>query len=290
MFKFVNRIKRIFAISVALFTAMLVTASPANAADESIDYLKAIATYTGHALLKLNDLVLPDKSKTTKDIQGAFVNATNFVIDDAKKQDTLQPAITADFLTPTIGGVKVQPPQVDYVNDFTYQTMLGKPFMPESKDRIKAGQNPMYNYFKNVAGLNITHAAPNDSWAGLPADKDSYRNFYTTVSAIQTYNAYLLSNLYLDATNENRLSKIQTTLLQKASNSDWFAQIASDHMGVILRQILMYNSQIFVIMTQLLKTQNQLLSAQAMTNTLLVMGNQFTENQLIMKAKGQTGY
>ncbi len=286
MFEVKNRAKKIFAISAVIFTASLVPAAPAHA-ETAIDYLKAIALYTYRSFIKLNSLVLPDKSNTTRDIQGFFVNSTNFVIDDAKKQAALQPSITQDFLTPTIAGRKRERPNIDYINDFTYQTLLGTPFMPESEDRIKAKQNPMYNYFKNVAGLNINHETPSDAWTGPAVSKDNYRNFYTTISAIQTYNAYLLSGLYLDAQNGNRLSAIQNALLEKASNSTWFAQIGSDQMGVILRQLLMYSSQIFVLLTELLKTENQMLSAQAMTNTLLVMGNQFTETQLVSAAKGQ---
>ena len=135
--------------------------------------------------------------------------------------------------------------------------------------------------------MNITHTIPGPNWRGTEENKQKYLSYYSSISAIQTFNGYLLSQLYADYVNGRQYTQQQTALIQQASSSDWFTHVASESIGVVLRKILMYNSQLYVLMTELVQTQKQLLSAQAMTNTLLIIGNQFTENQLISKATGQ---
>ncbi len=44
-------------------------------------------------------------------------------------------------------------------------------------------------------------------------------------------------------------------------------------LGAVLRQILMYNSQIYVQLTRLVKLQQQMLAGQAATNTLVALGD-----------------
>ena len=108
-----------------------------------------------------------------------------------------------------------------------------------------------------------------------------------TISAIQTYNAYLLSQVYSDYVNGTQLTQQQNSLMQQASNAAWFTQVASENIGLVLRQILMYNSQVYVLLSQLVQTQKQALAAQAMTNTLIVIGNEFTGSQLLLRARKQ---
>ncbi len=65
------------------------------------------------------------------------------------------------------------------------------------------------------------------------------------------------------------------------------ALLGDPNISHILREILLYTSQDLVVQSQLLKVQKQQLAAQAMTNTLLILGNQFNENTLLDKATGK---
>lgn len=297
MFKLKNPIKKIIAISVAAFSINFAIIFPAKAQSASEMLLTLIADYTYKTaeatywveqftlgvLTILNSWILPDNSDSTANLQSGFANVTNITLQNSAAQIALQKQLSQDYLT----GVNLQ--NIPYVNDFTFQTMLGQPYAnPDPRKKENENINPAYNYIKNAAGLNIKHRTPNDNWKGSDKDKENYQNFYTTISSIQMYSAYLLSQLYTDSVNGNQLTQQQNTLMQQASNSNWFAEVASENIGFVLRQILMYNSQSYVLLTQLLQAQKQALAAQAMTNTLIVLGNQFNETQLVSKATGTT--
>ncbi len=284
-----TKMKKITVLSVISFVVSLSANTPAIADPIINKYLPLIAIYTfqtaaaaieiqkstSGALTALNDLMMKDdgKSTTTATLQKSFYDVTAAALANTTLQNTAVVSFTDDFLNNA---------KLPYSNDITYQTMQGNLYIkPDPRQKV----NPAYNYIKNVAGLNITHAVPDKDWSGSAEDKQAYRNFYTTISAIQTYNAYILSDLYAESTNGNKLNKAQNDLITQASSPDWFAQVASESIGNVFRQILMYNSQSYVVLTQLLQTQKQMLSTQAMTNTLIVLGNQFTENQLLNKAK-----
>ncbi|EKD73667.1 MAG: hypothetical protein ACD_45C00229G0005 [uncultured bacterium] len=291
-----NRIKKIIFIFAAIFTTSILMTTPAKSQGLAEQYLAYIMQYTYEtaqtayhiqeyvyqSLVIANSWVLPDTTETTANLQSSFANLTGAALQNATTQINLQPQLTKDFF-----GTAITKNTVPYANDMAYQTLLGQLYF--NPDPRKTNQNtvdPAYNYLKNVAGLNISHTVPGLNWSGTPENKLKYMNYYTSVSAIQTYNGYLLSQLYADYVNGGELNKQQVALIQQASGSDWFTHVASENIGVVLRQILMYNSQLYVVMTQLLQTQKETLAAQAMTNTLLVIGNQFTESQLISKATG----
>lgn len=292
MFKLITCIRKIVAMSVASIVASLTIISSVHAETLTEKYLRFITQFTFDTsqaayymsfdlLALLNSWILPDKTDTTSKLQLTFVNNTNAMVQNSDTQNSLQRSLMKNFLK----GVTAS--NVDYVNDFTYQTLFGKPYI--KKDPRGQKIDASLNYLKNVAGLNIFHQipAPNGKGKGSDQDKENYRNFYTTISAIQSYDAYVLTELYLtNLGGKDSFSKKQNALMEQASNSTWFAQVASESVGVVLRQILMYNSQTFVLLTELLKTQKQMLAAQAMSNTLLVLGNQFTESQLLSRATG----
>ena len=295
MFKLKHHIKKIIAASAATVAAGTLIIAPAKADGTSDVYLQVIAKYTYDtataayyieqytygALAILNNWILPDKTDTTANLQSSFTGVTNAALQNATTQQNLQTQLAQDYLGSA---------DLPFLNDMTYQTLLGQLYL-KPDPRIQAGQtvNPAYNYIKNAAGLNIYHRPPSSNWKGNPKDIENYQNFYATILSIQSYSAFLLSQQYADYANGGQLSKQQTTLMQQASNSDWFTQVASESIGVVLRQILMYNSQSYVLLTQLLQTQKQALAAQAMTNTLIVLGNQFNEVQLLNKATSSPG-
>ncbi len=240
------------------------------------------------ALIYLNEwLITPDandKNDKTAELQANFSNYTNTALNTTSINNELQKDLTQDFL-----GSNVTTVSAPYANDLTYQTLLGFPFF--NPDPRNQSQNPKIdaarNYIKNTAGLNIQHILPQDNWKGSDAAKQKYQNFYNTVASIQTFNIHVLGEIYSDYKNGGAASAQQASLIQQASNSGWFSTIASEHIGLVLRQILMYNSQLLVVATQMLQTQKEMLAAQAMTNSLLVLGNQFNENNLLGQATGQ---
>ena len=167
------------------------------------------------------------------------------------------------------------------INDLLYPTILG--LTPVAKAPASA-----LNYLTNAAGLSISHVMPPNPiniW-GDPQSNSAvqrYIDLYNTVSAVGSFNTFALSNLAIDT---NKTNVIQDSLIMKASNSAWLLQIATEELGKVLRQILLFESQNYVVSTELLKLQRQLLTAQVMTNTLLVLNNQMNEYVIYSKASG----
>ena len=293
-------IKKVIAIAIASLTLGVLVMLPVKAQDNlSTLLLKQIADNTNNIknsslsnaqfsfsiLAMLNNIIWSDDSAATPILQGLFTNETNAALSNNAMQLSLLPSVTQRFINSATNSANAETP---YSNDYTYTTMLNNPSQ-NPDPRIQEGQQidlPL-NYYLNVAGMNITHETPNGRWKGPIEDRNNYVHFYTTISAIQSFNAYILSEMYADAKSDNQLTRAQTALMQQASNSTWFTEISSEYIGIVLRQMLMYTSQIYVLLTQLIQTQKQLLETQAMTNTLLIIGNQFTETQLTGKAKGQ---
>jgi hypothetical protein len=313
-----SRTKKIIALMIAAST-MTIFVSPSLRA-QGLDValiLAAIKKDTGEILhavdsipSQLNTIIeavvalnvtwtQPDSTDTSANLQSSFATMTDTVIKNSALQTSIQSKLLNDFLQPTASAAMpnyVTPPTAvtaqnfPFANDMTFQTLLGQPyFAKDPRPTTDANKNqivvdPTYNYIKNAAGLNITHVIPGQYWSGSQEARQKYFNFYTTINAIQTYDAYILGQLYSDFANGPQLTNQQNALMKQASNSDWFSQVATENIGVVLRQILMYNSQTFVLLTQLLQTQRQALAAQAMTNTLIVLGNQFNERSLLNDA------
>jgi hypothetical protein len=177
------------------------------------------------------------------------------------------------------------PPQ--NANDLTYQTLLKMPYYSPDPRGNTAGDNAPLNYIKNAAGLMITHPTPLPNWRGSASNKTKYLAYYNTISSVQTYNGYILNGLYADASN-SPLTPLQNDLMTQASSQNWFTQVSGESLGKVVREILIYDSQIYVQLIQLLQVEKQLLAAMTMSNTLFIVGNQFTENDLVGKAKGTT--
>lgn len=216
----------------------------------------------------------PDDSSATATLQNRFTSLANTKLQNARTQTESQ-----DLFLGTL--IKPETSPIDSTN-IAYQTLLS-PLTPKNS---AMRDNAIYKYTVYASGLNIQHAPPQYTWERSPA-VDIYRNYFYTTSAVQTYNGYILSDLYANSKNGNKVKEMQDSLTQQASSSDWFTQIASENIGVVLRQILLYNSQTYVVMTQLLDTQQKLLVAQTMNNALLIAVNQEAENRLYSKASGE---
>jgi hypothetical protein len=284
-----------FADDPAAAAAGATGSSGGTSADSSAStgYLQQIAQYTNGILQAVNNVptylmtiaascsawLNPDTSDNTAKLQATFANFSNQMYSSYTAQLQLQPQIMQDFF-----GTTVSPTSLPNANDLTFTTLLGAPYF-NPDPRVKSGGTPVnagYNYIENASGVNVGHVPPGTNWIGTPADQLKYSNFYNLITSVTSYNVYVMSQLLTDS--QANLSASQIALLQQASTSTWFANIASEQIGAVLRQILMYNSESFVLLSQLLQTQKEALISQAMTNTLLINNSSVTESLLLKKA------
>lgn len=174
------------------------------------------------------------------------------------------------------------------INELTYTSLLKLPYKIETPEK---NSDPAFGFIKNAAGLNISHIPP---WSYKFLDKTRnttdpmvYADYYNTMMSIESFNAYILSGFYVDyLMNATPLTQQQLALVNQANDKNWFTQMSSQYIGYVLRQILLYESQAFVVLTELLQTNKQLLAAQVMNNTLLILNNQANEKKLFQKAAG----
>lgn len=171
-----------------------------------------------------------------------------------------------------------------YANDLLYSSLLGIPYY-NPDPRTQAGEKPFdfaANYVKNASGINISHVIPDPSWEDSDA-KTRYQNYFNTAMAVSSFNAYVMSK---QAAEVGKLNKLQTTLVNQATDpANWIAKVATEKVSFILRQLLLYQSQIFVLLTQMLQLQNQMVTAQVMTNSILIASNQLTEITMVANAQ-----
>ena len=193
---------------------------------------------------------------------------------DAQLDATQQ--LTRDFIQ--AGSLRENAPLPPNANDLSYPILLGKQIAPaESKNTDQNAKN----YLKNLAGMSMVLLQPDPIWVDGRA-KSQYQSFYNTMISIQSYNAFIINGL----NKQKESDTLDKTLMDQASNSDWFVHVSSEPLGMVLRQILMYNSQTYVQLTRMYKLQQQQLTTQAMTNTLLLIQLQQTVGEMIsMKAK-----
>jgi hypothetical protein len=163
-----------------------------------------------------------------------------------------------------------------YANDLAYSTLLGTPII--AKD-VRENADAALNYVLNASGANIYHPMPGGGWGGTKESIIRYQGYYNTVMAATSYNNYLLSGLYSD---KNQFTALQKTLIQQASDpTKWFMEVGKEKIGFVMRQLLMYESQIFVLMTEMIQLQKQMVSAQAMNTATLIAVNQLNEASMV---------
>lgn len=226
----------------------------------------------------------PDDSTTTANLQSNFANFGSGLVRNLTVQNAVQPQLMQDLFQ------KATPTTMPYANDLAYQTLLGMPYFKKDP-RNPAGKKPpavnaAYNYIRNASGIGMPHVAPSKSFSGNVYDQRKYFSYYTGITAAESFNAYVLSYALADSLNGGPFNTAQTTLIKQASDSEWFTKVASEKLGVVLRQILMYQSQSYVLLSQILVTQKQQLTAQAINNALTILNGSDIEKKLVEKASG----
>lgn len=177
--------------------------------------------------------------------------------------------------------------KIPNANDITYSSVLKTPVFAlgkgDNKDDRKLSIDAIIdNYIKNASGAALVHDLPSPSWQKNSAYY-SYIALRNMSTAVSSYNTHLLAT-YLKKGQD--FTTAQTTLINQATNSEkWFAKIASENVGEVFRQLLLYQSQIFVLLTQLVQSQQQMVTAQAMTNAMLIGSTQTVEQGLRAQAQ-----
>lgn len=157
-------------------------------------------------------------------------------------------------------------------NAISYTTLLGNPLVAIQNQNQSQNNNtsPLDAYARayiaNASDANtlLTRMVLTPT---ASASAKKYIYFYNTISSIKSYDAYILNGLY----HQRERDKYRYKLVSMASNSTWFTQVASEPLGLVLRQILMYQSQLYVQMDRLLKVQQEQLAASAMSNSLITL-------------------
>ena len=234
---------RMFGLAAALLLLSLSGISSLHAQGGAIELLLSqIVQNTSGILEKVNNLptylqelteaalswLAPDTSETTANMQANFANWTNLSLANQTAQASLLLSLEQSFF-----GSSITPTTLPYANDLTYSTLLGTLYF-DPDPRTKGNKQPpdsALNYLKNAASLNVSHILPSGAWQGPQYSQTRYINFYNTIAAVQTYNAYALSEVYTKS-KDNSLSQLQTTLLTQASNSSWFSEVASENIGI----------------------------------------------------------
>lgn len=244
-------------------------------------YVKNLPAYLDTISKMALDWTNPDNSDTTANLQSNFTTLANAFLGDINTRQSTQPRILSTLFN------NATAKELPYANDLAFQTLVGAPYFAKDPRQTNPNNPPdsAFNYLVNASGLAIEHALPdNPAWEGSIFDQNRYKMFYRTVMSAESFNAYVLSNAYAEAMQGGQFTTLQTNLITQASSPDWFQQVGSEQIGVVMRQILLYQSQTFVLLTQLLQTQKEALLAQAIGNALTIAGNMSNETSLIQRA------
>lgn len=242
----------------------------------------------------LQSWMSPDDTQATSTFQNSFSQLGQLIIAQMNATSPIMPQINNSLLG---SDPNANVNTLWYANDLTYSTLLGNPyFQTDPRQKKIPGLDPAYNYVLNASGIGVTHIKPYTNpqdqstpanWTGSPISRQKYQNYYNTVMAVESFNGYVLGNFYSDIKNGNQFNTLQTQLIQQATDAqNWFAQVAGkETLGQVLRQILLFQSQSFILQTQLINLQKQLLTAQVMTNALLIATN--VDKEYVMEAYAQ---
>lgn len=202
---------------------------------------------------------------------------------DAGKDPSGQPIID-----PKTG----QPKIVDYTginkDELSYSKVIQKSEKKDDPQREKQ----VLSYIKTVAGLNLFHKTQGD-FRGGKQEAEAYKRFVNTMLAAETYNSYMLAQMYTKYKNQDKdnfLGEEQIKLIEQAKDSDWLVKVRAEPISFVIRQLLLYTSQLLVVQFEMIQIQQknhqEMMISQGVTNTLLMLIGQYSENQMLRSATG----
>jgi len=170
----------------------------------------------------------------------------------------------------------------DNANRLSSTILIGKgQKIDPNSDQKSRPEELVKDYVRNLTGANYAFSQPPQTPSGKTPP--NYTFFYHSIAAIQSFGNRILSKL-LVVPDKNGQSQ-REFLMNQASSSSWFKNIGEEDLGLVLRHILMYDSQIYVQLMKLEKLQQDHVAAQAMTNTLLIfIADQMVGTQLRTQA------
>lgn len=302
--RYMEKLKKISILSFAALSVTAVSLSESSIAQTPTGtdfYLSNIMQYTQGTMQAVQQLpeylrsivemclswMTPDtgESSIITNTQADFAalgQAANLSSQTVDSQN-VQAQLLADLIGVDPGKFSGKDPQIlnsiPYINNIAYSSMVG--LRPVANAQFNS-----YDYVKFAAGLNIPHPSPNPGWQGSKPAIEKYTHYFNTIAAIQSFNAYVLGKVAADAGVNQQAETARANLISKASDSAWIAQIATEELGKVLREILLFESQNYVLNAQAHRSQSDLLVAQAMTNSLLILYNRQQETQMLNKAMG----
>jgi len=291
-----NRIIKIVILITAAGLASLSVISPVKGQSDPaiIALLRQILQCVNNLPTYISAWTATDNSNTSTTLTGTFQQLGQSLIQGLNTQDT-QTALNNYLLSNDGNNVNAfdfpqknkftgQAPTTDtlpYGNDLVYASLLGSPLFPKDP---RGSTDYAMNYILNASGSNLWHQMP-QGFHGKPQTRKIYQAFYNTVMAATTFNNYVLSTNYADS--KNPFTPLQQTLITQATDPNaWFAQVGSENIGFVLRQLLMYQSQVFVLLTQMMQLQKQMVSAQAINTAVLMANNSLNEASMAGYASG----
>jgi hypothetical protein len=302
MRKILGKMKQagIVTVTVGLGATLFIQTAKADSIDEP--YLTNIQNYTQAILTVVNELptYLTALAKLGKSFMAAD-NSSSDPVDwstnwsnqqswlstlstDALTSEASQLALQQSLLTSFFGGNNISAANPQNMNDLTFSTILGQPLL--TPDPRSSGGDNALNYITNASGLGMNFVIPGSGWRGNPTALKNYTQFYNTITSVQTHNGYVLSRMYEDSKTLVNDTSLRKQLITQSSNSAWFTSVISNDLGWVLRQLLLYSSQTFILMDQLVQIQRDMSATLAMTNTLIIANSQMQATQLLQAAQG----
>ncbi len=246
----------------------------------SLNWLQIYSTPSSNDLDSLFGSYITSAHKTFKN-QLALLTGGSLIVEGKNNDTTVSvPSLYAlDKQTLSIYATSIPSPDTNYAT-LVKQNAKDTPVPQDIK------LNAQY-FVKNASGINLYHIAPSSLQAGTNAlAVRKYTTFYNALNAIASYNAYILNGHLADLQNNFKLSQTQMELQNYATDNKWLTHVNNEQsIGVILRQLLLFNSQMYVLMTESLATQKQLLASAAMTNALIIANSGFYEKTLLDATK-----
>lgn len=292
-----NILKRILQKSVIIpttITTMFLFAQPVYAQTQILALLLAKLNATTYTILdsvnKIPTYVVDitqmaqnlnstnDQSNIMGNYQYAFANLQQINTQSISTQMTNSQNATSQFLM--AGSFDPSNPVLPQnANELNYSILFNKTLPnTQAPQNMQASQQ---NFINNLAGMGTILKQPSPAWKKSTA-ASNYMGFYNAIAAINSYNAYTLNGMLAQPASND----LNNYLIGVSSNSDWFKNVASEPLGVVVRQILMFTSQIYVLLNQLITLQQNMLGEMATLNTLISLeAQQLTGSQLYQTAQ-----
>lgn len=283
-----------FYLKLALFTLLSCSHQNALAQDEcekkptcggtkTEQYLCFISFYTGCTLKQVNKLPTyleevwtmaqswndtEEAKKVLPEQQALFAKLDSAFNPEQKELDRSAIANTMSLKYLKAGSANPNnPTPPTNANELSYSVLFGKPVVNDEKFKGNE-QKYIQAYLENAANVNyMLKQVEMTQWKKTNPYKARYEGFYNTMTSIQSFNNYVMTGLF----KQNDIDSTSSELARKASHPDWFTEVATEHLGLVLRHMLMYTSQIYVQLNRMTVLQQQQLTAQIMTNSLLLM-------------------